>query len=633
MFALLIRGLETANEILSAGILITSASLLLYSLTFNLRDRVARSFSLILVYVTVVFLGELAAGASDAANMVASWLRFQWMGIAYIPVGYLHFADALLATTGQPSRGRRRIAIRLLYGVSTLFMLLAVLSDTVVRGPAQVAPGPAPHLRPGPLFWLFALYSLAAAVIGALYVWRAYRRCLTATTRRRMGYILLASTAPALGTFPYWLLGSNIVPSPLLFWSASISINLLVGALLTLMAYAVAFFGVNQPDRVVKRRLLHWFLRGPVVVSTALTVIVLVSRYTALAGLQENLAVPFFLVATLLLLQFLITLIRSPLERLFFYDKDEEDARRLQMLEDRMLTASDLRQFLESVLAAICDQLRISSAFVAASGSNGLELEVTVGPDGPIRNSDHLPPPAVPPAGSPAGGPGGFFQWEDYWLLLLHDRNAKEVTGLLGLRARSPAPDFTPDEKVILELLIGRISAALEDKKLQREVFGALDNLIPQIDQIQRLRAAARFSGAAALTSANGVPPDVDLAQVVKDALTHYWGGPRLTNSPLMGLKVVKKALREHDGNAVNALRAILRQAIEHTRPQGERRFTAEWILYNLLELKFLEGRKVRQVALRLAVSEADLYRKQKVAIEQVARAIEDMEHSAAGQI
>jgi hypothetical protein len=45
--------------------------------------------------------------------------------------------------------------------------------------------------------------------------------------------------------------------------------------------------------------------------------------------------------------------------------------------------------------------------------------------------------------------------------------------------------------------------------------------------------------------------------------------------------------------------------------------------------LKFLEGRKVREVALRLAMSEADLYRKQRVAIEAVALAIVEMEQRA----
>lgn len=44
--------------------------------------------------------------------------------------------------------------------------------------------------------------------------------------------------------------------------------------------------------------------------------------------------------------------------------------------------------------------------------------------------------------------------------------------------------------------------------------------------------------------------------------------------------------------------------------------------------MKFIEGRKVREVAGRLAMSEADLYRKQRVAVEAVARAILEMEQN-----
>jgi hypothetical protein len=96
-----------------------------------------------------------------------------------------------------------------------------------------------------------------------------------------------------------------------------------------------------------------------------------------------------------------------------------------------------------------------------------------------------------------------------------------------------------------------------------------------------------------------------------------------------MGLSVVQKTLEEHQDNPANALRAILRQAVDQVRPEGERRFTGEWILYNILEMKFMEGKKVREIAGRLSMSEADLYRKQRVAIEAVADAILDMEQKA----
>ena len=93
-----------------------------------------------------------------------------------------------------------------------------------------------------------------------------------------------------------------------------------------------------------------------------------------------------------------------------------------------------------------------------------------------------------------------------------------------------------------------------------------------------------------------------------------------------MKLRIVQALVDNYDGNASNALRALLRKAVDQVKPEGDRRFTSEWILFNILEMKFIEGRKVREVAGRLAMSEADLYRKQRVAVEAVARAILDME-------
>ena len=64
-------------------------------------------------------------------------------------------------------------------------------------------------------------------------------------------------------------------------------------------------------------------------------------------------------------------------------------------------------------------------------------------------------------------------------------------------------------------------------------------------------------------------------------------------------------------------------------RPAGEQSMTAaEWTLYNILDLKFRQGLRMSDIAYRMAVSESDLYRKQRVAIEEVARRIGEMERS-----
>ena len=224
------------------------------------------------------------------------------------------------------------------------------------------------------------------------------------------------------------------------------------------------------------------------------------------------------------------------------------------------------------------------------------------------------------------------FEWGRYYLVLLRSRVSGETLGLLGLWAETSAPvpaadkaQFLPEELLGLGQFAARASSALEDRRLQRDVFTALDRLLPQIEAIQRMRAAAAYPHPANVE----LLESAELASLIKEALSHYWGGPKLLNSPLMQLQVVEQALREHDGNAANALRAVLARAVERLKPEGQRKFTAEWVLYNILELKFMQDLRVRDVALRLALSEADLYRKQRIALEEVAAAIRDMERDA----
>jgi hypothetical protein len=205
------------------------------------------------------------------------------------------------------------------------------------------------------------------------------------------------------------------------------------------------------------------------------------------------------------------------------------------------------------------------------------------------------------------------------------------LLGILGVQARADIPDLTEAEYPIFEQLVDQVASALEDRLLQQDVFASVEGLLPQVTALQRRRSAAAFGGTPALTGAayleSRLLSDPDFNTMVWDALSHYWGGPKLTKSPLVGLRIVQDALDENEGNPTKALRATLARAIEQQRPEGERNMTtAEWILYNILELKFVQGLRVRDVARRLAMSESDLYRKQRVAIENVARTISVME-------
>jgi hypothetical protein len=396
------------------------------------------------------------------------------------------------------------------------------------------------------------------------------------------------------------------------------------------MAYAVAFFGVSWPDRVIKSRLFKWIMRGPVTASMTLALMTIVRRGGELLGSPYNAFVPFVVVATVLSLEHIITLAAPLWERWLFFGNDRSELQILQNFEERLLTQSDLQQFLEAVLAAVRDHMQSPCAFVAALDDETLSPIVVAG------NRAMLDQEGLTEALEKVDGEDDRreFQWGNFWILPLYHRRNPDMDqdelppllGLLGVARRGKQFKLIErDQRESLWLLADRAALALQDRQLQQRVFRSLEDLQPQVEMIQRMRAAGRYDTRTNLLN-DTLLQEADLANWVRDALTHYWGGPKLTNNPLIKLQVVQELAEKDDGNSANALRLLLRKAVDQVKPNGDRKFTTEWILYNILEMKFIEGRKVRDVASRLAMSEADLYRKQRIAVEVVAKAILEME-------
>jgi hypothetical protein len=619
---------RTINDLLTAGIAITAFSLLLYALTFNLRDRVARSFAMILVCVVVVFLAESLGGIAVDENNIEFWLKFQWLGIVLLPPTYLHFSDALVATTGRPSRWRRRWAVRLTY-LFSLFLLVLIPFDILV-GPINMDQLSTPHLDRTLFTELFTIYYWIIMLLSWINFFRAYIRTVTPVSRRRMGYLVLGALAPAIGSFPFLLFGSGIADRLQgMFWIVATISNTIFYILIILMAYAVAFFGVAWSDRVVKTRLLKWILRGPVTASITLAFTTLVRRTGFVFGWDFEVFIPIVMVGSIVMFQHLITLF-SPLgEKWFFYGNDQQDIEILQTLENRLLTRNDLLEFLEMILSALMDRLQSTGSFIVSINENGLELVLT---NGKINIKDQeiskdLSRIVIENSDFPE-----IFQWENISLFPLYakpnsDNNDLQLIGLLGL-AGIDIRELDDEQQSSLNLMIERAGSALSDRLMQIQIFQSMEKLSSRVNTIQQLRARGRYDRNGAFMAEDPIQ-SIDLSTWVKDALTHFWGGPKLTDNPLLDLRVVQDAAENTEGNKANALRTVLRNAINRVKPEGERRFTAEWILYNILEMKFLEGRKVREIAIKLSMSEADLYRKQRVAIEAVANKILEMEEDA----
>lgn len=652
----LLELLTFADGLVSSVVVILAFSLLAYTLTYNVRHPVARRFAVLLGMVMLTYASEVSLNRVITADSTERWLRFQWLGIALLPWAYYGFSNAVLHTTNYHSRRRHRVTI-LLGALSATTAVIALLTHWLV-GPVIYLP-PISYLAAGPLFWPFAGLLTVAAALSLHNIWKARSRCLTEQSRRRMTYLLLGFIAPGIGTFPYLIaVGQQTIGQDFAtpIFTLSILGNSAVAALLVVMAYTVAFFGVYTPDRVVRYRLIRFATRGPMVAIVVILAIQTIPTVERILGLPRDVVLFSIITGVIVLSQLILSVTKSLVDRLI-YREDREEIAWLRELDRRLLTTSDLRQFLENHLTSICELLRVPAAFAAGTVGPDLILEAVVGPgdtrsrittvqdwsealNSALRNGSNSTPDdeIINSDGEPSRiryyapvSHQGFWLWP---LVEVTEDEKEVVQGILAVQARTQAPLLTQDEQAVLHQMIDRIGMALIDRKLQKQVFVALRRIIPGIDRIQLIRGVVPYSSEEETYSASDLlePSPIhnpEFESWVKDALSHYWGGPKLTRSPLIELRVVGRAIEDADSDPTKALRLVLGRAIERMRPQGKQDLsTPEWLLYNILEMRFIQGRKVREIAERLAISESDLYRKQRVAIGQVARVLSEMEQN-----
>ncbi len=615
-----------ANQVLSATVVLTSFSLLIYLLTHNFRSSVARAFCALLGFVMIVYAGDVVLYEVETHLAAVRWLRFQWVGIALVPAAYLHFSTALLRTTHVRARWRWMAGI-LSYAASAGFLGLVFLSDLLVYD--GVYQRHASHLVAGPLFWVFSLYFGVTVFWGAENIREARQRCLTRASRRRMTYLGLAFAAPALGVFPYLVLTSLPSLLPLNGFQILLILgNVGVTLMIVLMAYSVAYFGALTPDRVIKHSLIHYLLRGPLVGVAVIFTMLAVPRVQQILWLPRDTVLIFAVVGVVVLLQLAINRAKPFIDRAI-HRQDREEIAWIQTMDRRLLTTGDLRAFLENTLAALCDLLQVRTGFVAVQAGGEHRMEANCG-DRSMSQQFLEGHGVTTLAISSSDREEGclFAPANGYWLAPLVSQTSEMRLGVLGVEARAAEPDLTPDEREIAELLIDKAQEALEDRYLQQSVFDTLRRILPGIEQLHRWQDATQYVGSPPMQIIEDSPVhSPEFQKWVKDALSHYWGGPKLTESPLLGLRIVRNEVREQGCSPVHALRGVLNQAIEGLRPGGERQLTtSEWLLYNILEMKFIRGLRVRDIARRLAMSESDLYRKQRVAIVEVAKLLSELE-------
>jgi len=617
------------NLILASANVITSFSVLVYVASHNLRSSVARAFCILSAMIALIYLVDVSLAEVQTVVSANLWLRLQWLGIAFIPAAYMHFSVSLLRTTGDTSRWRRVITWGC-YGLSLITVLEAVFGTKIVVTAAQT--GNLYHLLPGELFWLFSIYYLVVTIAGWVNILNARSRCLTSTSRRRMSYLSLTFAVPSIGVFPYLLIPTTALSfSTNVIEAVTLLGNLGVALATVVFAYIVAYEGALLPDRVIKHNLLHYLLRGPLVAILVIILMLFIPRVDIIWGLPREMVLIVAVTGSIVILQMAINLAKSGIDRLI-YRRDRQEIELIQTLETRLLTSTDLEQLLENTLIALCDLLRVPSGFIVTVQDSDLRLRVYCGPREAAENfltqyamSDLM-------ALVESSRIDDIVELDDFksadghWLLPLKKPGNHAIAGILGIRAVEARPQFDAEQLDGAFGFVRRLELALEDKNLQELIFGILRRLEVELNRVQEWRSLPAFASAGQQLGTEALH-EAGFGQSVKDALAQMWGGPKLTQSPLSRMQVVRQRMLENGNVLPKAIRSILQEAIESLRPDGERSMTSsEWMLYNILDLRFVQGQRIRDVAQRLAMSESDFYRKQRVAIDQVAQTLLQME-------
>ncbi|MDZ4721435.1 MAG: histidine kinase N-terminal 7TM domain-containing protein [Roseiflexaceae bacterium] len=621
------------NDLMSAAVLIVTFALLAYLMIQNRSAPIARALCVLLAGIVVVFGGDVLIGQAQSEATIQFLLRAQWLGIVCVPAGYLHLADALLSYGGRPGP-RRRWAVLAGYLLSATFFVLALGTDLLLR--ADLVRAPLAQFGAGPLFALFAAYFALACVVVLGTTLHVRRLMITPILRRRLTYLSVTVLGPGLAVFPYLIVAN---PSSTSFDTVVLLLSSLGNAtvvVLTLITtYSIGFQGMPLPDRVIRQDFVRWWLYGPVV---GITIVLFVRGVPPLArtlGLPAETLLTFGVMIMTVLMPIFVTRAKPYLDALV-YTQDHAEIDYLRALPRNTFTQADLRSFLENTLVVVCGALRIETGFVAAADEEGgYTVKTLVGSRRDVRRfvadhqlieiipqlqaqpvSDQLPPP-----------PEAFLSINGFCLLPLRDPSG-EFLGALGIGF--PADALNADARRLIGAMAHQMEMALATVQMQLRLFETLREMGPEMQSLQQLNTRLEQATPSSLENLKAeVALLPEFPQIVKDALVHYWGGPKLSDSPLLGLRMVRRLMTEQGGSPTRALQAVLRQAIENLRPDQQLDPSAqEWVLYNILEMRFLQGRKIRDTAERLAMSESDLYRKQRVAVEEVARQLALMEET-----
>ena len=624
----IIPSLRALSEVLTAAVAMAAFSVFLFSLQF-VRRKQKLAFTLVplLLCVALIYSADALETIAEGYNAKLMWQMVHWTGFVILPSVSLYFALVLLELTGKALSRPVRILAGLNIALSFVFVGL-LWAGKLFSGIRVITNIGTTMEHSGLTFWFWIYFSVnLAAMLWTLS--SAFSRTRTQASRRRMLYLIVGLLGIIVGTFPLLLFGSGLLISqyPTIFWTLSVLGNAIVTVMVILLGYAAATFSVSWSDRFTRLRLIEWMLRGPVTASFTLWLVTMINRSGDALGLNIAGLSTLATVVSIIVLEYLVSVVMPYIERGSLIGLGREDYAIFTEFKGMMVFKPELETYLEALTGALCDRFQTRDGFFAVMDESGNF-------DPLIRTGESswtdLPEMLEKLPEFFEKQENALFQDEIGVILPLynHDEQIDTFLGVIGF-AGITAEGLTGENGQVLEDAMEKARTVLWQRRYLTTAYQVLRSRTDRTASGGFRRGSVLDQNA--LLEDSGPVRQEEVSVWVKDALTHYWGGPKLTENPLLSWKVVQKTAAEMNDNEVNALRSVLKAALEELKPEGERSSGSEWTFYNLIDYKFFEKQKVRDAARRLSMSEPDFYRKQKAAVEELAKVIIRMEQNENG--
>ncbi len=135
------------------------------------QNRLHRLWGVFCVSVFIWGLGGFFIGTATSAVSADFWWRFAHVGVAFIPVIFLHFVYSFLEE-------KKPKALASFYALAFLFVFLAVFSDALIANMRLVFGEFYYDSPPGILYPFFTLYFFGLTIYSHYLLYRGYRKTL-----------------------------------------------------------------------------------------------------------------------------------------------------------------------------------------------------------------------------------------------------------------------------------------------------------------------------------------------------------------------------------------------------------------------------------------------------------------------